>query len=111
MSIFKVIYLEALFFQISYPLVPKIGIGLKCFFDKSSQKQPLCFAGNHFPQNKNGLKTEWKDKRSDTNCKMYFEVQVYIINDVDLGLFHTPLIFGIKREFIWACRARYPLGR
>ena len=78
MSIFKVIYMEALFFQISYPLVPKLGIGLKYFFNKSSHKQPLCFAENLFSQNKNGLKTEWKDKRSDKNCKMYFEVQVYI---------------------------------
>ena len=35
-------YLEAIFFQISYPLVPKIKICLKYFLDKNSQKQPLC---------------------------------------------------------------------
>ena len=41
MSILKVIYLAALFFQISYSLVPKIEICLKYFLDKNSQKQPL----------------------------------------------------------------------
>ena len=47
MSFLKVIYLAALFFQISYSLVPKIGTCLKYFLDKNSQKQPLCNEGNH----------------------------------------------------------------
>jgi hypothetical protein len=42
MSIFKVIYLEPLFFQISYLLLPRIEICLKYFLDKNPQKQPLC---------------------------------------------------------------------
>ena len=41
MSILKVIYLAALFFQIFYSLVIKIEICLKYFLDKNSQKQPL----------------------------------------------------------------------
>ena len=35
-------YLEAIFFQISYSLVPKIEICLKYILDKISHKQPLC---------------------------------------------------------------------
>ena len=43
MSILKVTFLAALFFQISYSLVPKIEICLKYFLEKNFQKQPLCF--------------------------------------------------------------------
>ena len=41
-SILKVDYLVAIFFQISYSLVLKIGICLKYFLDKNPKKQPLC---------------------------------------------------------------------
>ena len=39
MSIIKIDYLVAIFFQISYSLVLKIGICLKYFLDKNPKKQ------------------------------------------------------------------------
>ena len=41
-SILKVDYFVAICFQISYSLVPRIGICLKYFLDKNLKRQPLC---------------------------------------------------------------------